>query len=374
MLGAMLYVQAGKGHYIPAKAVSDAMERAGHQACLLDMFVVLNAPFWQWYCRHEWRFMLQHPHLERLYHRCMDTHFIAFVLRTVSVRLHIHRDFILWYEQMRPDFILCTNFLGGSVISAIAKKAKLDVPVFVYAADVFNNPRAGFHSLLDRIFIPTEVGVHNLIAQGYTTEQVRLCPFPLQTSIQEMDKPTQSQARTSLGLEDRFTILLNLGGEGIGSTALVKHLIKNKLAWQVVVVGNMSEVTKKRFHSLAKQLPGLRILTPGFVSNIGLYMLACDVQAGKAGANALMESLSLGRPFMISELLHAARSTQTFFDAYQVGWVIRNAKLQMTTLKTFADNPEDIQNMRRRLASLPLQFDSDQFVNLLLNEVQALAD
>ncbi len=370
----MLYVHAGQGHYIPAKALTDAMERAGYQTCLLDMFGVLKAPFWQWYCKHEWRFMLHHPRIERLYHRFMDTHFIAFVLRALAVRLHTNRDFLSWYEHTKPDFILCTNFLGGSVIASIAKRANLKVPIFVYAADVFNNPKAGYCSKIDRLFIPTELGVKNLLSQGYTEEQVRLSPFPLQPSIQQMEKLSKSEARKLLGLEDCFTLLLNLGGEGIGSTALVKQLIKNKLAWQVVVVGNLSEASKQRFHALAKQLPGMSMHTPGFVSNIGHFMLACDVQAGKAGANALMESLSLGRPFLINELLHAARDTQTFFLEYQVGWVIRQPKQQMITLKAFAEDKTRQQRIEYNLKALPLQFDSDQFVNLLLNEVKSLAD
>ena len=374
MLGAMLYVHAGKGHYIPAKALTDAMERAGYQTCLLDMFGVLKAPFWQWYCKHEWRFMLHHPRLERFYHRLLDSHFIASVLRALSVRLHTNRDFISWYEQTKPDFILCTNFLGGSVIASIAKRANLKVPIFVYAADVFNNPKAGYCKTIDRLFIPTGLGVRNLLSQGYTEEQVRLSPFPLQTSIQQMEKLSKSEARKLLGLEDRFTLLLNLGGEGIGSNALLKQLIKHKLAWQVAVVGNISEATKKRFHALASHLPGMSMHTPGFVSNIGHYMLACDVQAGKAGANALMESLSLGRPFLINELLHAARDTQTFFQEYQVGWVIRRPKQQMLTLKAFAEDETKQQSIDCNLKTLPLQFDSDQFVNLLLNEVNSLAD
>lgn len=374
MLGAMLYVHAGKGHYVPAKAVADALQRAGHQACLLDMFSVLNAPFWQWYCKHEWRFMLRHPRVERIFHRFLDSFFMAFVIRTVSVRLHIVRDFKHWFEQTKPDFILCTNFLGGSIIRAVVEKTNLKVPVFVYAADVFNNPKAGFHAGVDRMLIPTQVGATNLLAQGYTPEQVRLFPFPLQTTIQQMEKLTRTQARQKLGLEDRFTLLLNLGGEGIGSTALLKQLIQGKLAYQVVVVGNLSEATKKRFHNLAKKLPNLSVHTPGFVSNIGLYMLACDIQAGKAGANALMESLSLQRPFMISELLHAARDTQKFFDEYQVGWVIRKSTDQMRALKAYAESPQAQEQMQRRLASLPLQFDSDLFASLLVNEVQALAD
>ena len=36
MKGAMLYVNAGKGHYVPAKALADSFIRAGQEAVLED--------------------------------------------------------------------------------------------------------------------------------------------------------------------------------------------------------------------------------------------------------------------------------------------------------------------------------------------------
>jgi processive 1,2-diacylglycerol beta-glucosyltransferase len=46
----------------------------------------------------------------------------------------------------------------------------------------------------------------------------------------------------------------------------------------------------------------------------------------------------------------------------------------MITLKNFAEDQQAQRLMQERLASLPLSFSSDLFVNLLLNEMQALAD
>jgi processive 1,2-diacylglycerol beta-glucosyltransferase len=42
MLGAFLYVDAGKGHYVPALALADKLEQQGHQALVEDMFLVCN--------------------------------------------------------------------------------------------------------------------------------------------------------------------------------------------------------------------------------------------------------------------------------------------------------------------------------------------
>ena len=300
MFGAMLYVNAGKGHYVPAKAAYDALLRSGHTGCVEDMFAILNSPFWQWFCRAEWRFLLRHPQMERCFHATQDTRFTAFWLSTLPLILPVRKAFLTWYETTQPDFILCTNFLGGTIITAIAKKEKLKAPIFVYVADVFNNPTAGFNRNIDRIFVPTLIGKENLYRQGYRKEQVVFAPFPLQSSVQTMERLSKQEARQLLNLEDRFTLLLNFGGEGIGSTALVEELGKRGLDWQIIVVGMLREHMKTRLADLQSHYPSLLIESPGFVTNIGTYMCACDVQAGKAGANALMESMALRRPFMIS--------------------------------------------------------------------------
>jgi processive 1,2-diacylglycerol beta-glucosyltransferase len=370
MFGAMLYVNAGKGHYVPAKAAYDALLRTGHTGCVEDMFAVLNSPFWQWFCRAEWRFLLRHPQLERVFHTTQDTRFSAFLLSNLPLILPVRKAFVSWYETTKPDFILCTNFLGGVIITAIAKREKLKAPIFVYTADVFNNPSAGFNRNIDRIFVPSLIGQENLYRQGYRKEQVVFAPFPLQSSVQTMERLSKQEARKILNLEDRFTLLLNFGGEGIGSTALVEELGKRGLAWQIVVVGALREHMKKRISELAKRYPSLTIESPGFVSNIGVYMCACDVQAGKAGANALMESMALHRPFMISELLHAARDTARFFARYQVGWVVRNHRKQADILQAFAESEPQRKAMEERLAKLPISFDSDQFITLLLEQIQ----
>ncbi len=370
MFGAMLYVNAGKGHYVPAKAAYDALLRSGHTGCVEDMFAVLKSPFWQWFCRTEWRFLLRHPQLERCFHATQDTRFTAYLLSTLPLILPVRKAFMEWHEATNPDFILCTNFLGGTIITAIAKKEKLKTPIFVYAADVFNNPSAGFNRKIDRILVPTLIGKENLYRQGYSKEQVVFAPFPLQSSVQTMEQLSRQQARQMLNLEDRFTLLLNFGGEGIGNTALVEELGKRGLAWQIVVVGTLGEQTKTKLAQLARSYPSLSIQSPGFVTNIGTYMCACDVHAGKAGANALMESMALKRPFMISELLHAARDTKKFFARYQVGWVVRNHRKQADILQGFAESEEQHEAMEERLAKLPISFDSDQFISLLLEQVQ----
>ena len=65
MKGAFLYVDAGKGHYVPAVALSDAMKDMGEEAIVEALFVIFKAPIVRWISKHYWRYLLHHPKLEK---------------------------------------------------------------------------------------------------------------------------------------------------------------------------------------------------------------------------------------------------------------------------------------------------------------------
>lgn len=370
MIGAFLYVDAGKGHYVPAKALAESMEKRGHKALVEDMFLACNSPFWAFYCKREWRFMLRHPMIEGIYHRAHDTKLIAALFRFLSTHMHLKKDFLAWYNLNTPDFIVCTNFLGANVITPIVQKLKLEIPVFSYAADAFNNPTAGFNKKLDLMYIPTFLGRDLLIKKGHPEDRVKVCPFPLKSSIQNLKVLSKQEARRLLNLKEMFTILLNFGGEGIGNTEFVYEVARRGLPWQVVVVGKLTAFTKKRFAFFQKQYPSFSLHTPGFIDNIGEYIYACDVQAGKAGANALMESMALARPFLVSDLLFAARDTTTFLNRYQVGWCENKTAKQVDILQQFYGDKEEQDQMKKRFSALPLRFNSDAFLDDIYEEVE----
>lgn len=369
MQGAFLYVDAGKGHYVPAVALAEKLKKQGHQALVEDMFLVIDTPFWASLCKREWRFMLRHPRLEGPFHHILDTKAMTHIIRSIMVRRHTKRVFLAWYTRTQPDFIVCTNFLGANIITPIVQELELPIPVFSYAADVFNNPTAGFNKKLDLMYIPTFIGRDLLLAKGHPPDRVKVCPFPLKSSIEDLPKLTRQEARAHLGLDDKFTILQNFGGEGIGNTEFVYEVARRGLPWQVVVVGKLTPFTKKRFAHFQSQYPDFSLHTPGFINNIGEYIYACDVQVGKAGANALMESMALARPFLVSDLLYAARDTTTFLNKYQVGWSENKTNKQIDILDSYYKDTEEQREMEKRFATLPLTFSSGAFVQDILDEV-----
>lgn len=361
MRGATLYVNAGKGHYIPAKALADSFNRAGHNVVVEDLFVALGTSFWEWFCKYDWRFLLHHPHLEKIIHNLTDNRFNTWLITNQGKKSNNLKSLKEWYEKYQPEFIVSTNFLGGIILPAALKCINVDIPVFQYAADVFDTPLAGINKNITKMYLPTELGCRNAIRKGQPADTVSLCPFPLQYSMETFQKKSKQEMRKKLGLKEKFTVLFALGGEGIGNPKFLYKMVDRGYNWQIVAIGGMSRTTNRAFDKFCAGYPYVDFIRPGFVHNVNEYLTAADIQIGKAGANALMESIYLQRPCMITDLLYAATATRDFFAENQVGWCEGNISKQVSIVESCFNNGSVLDAMTSRYGSLPIKFSADDF-------------
>ena len=124
MKGAMLYVNAGKGHYTPAVALAESFNNAGHNAIAEDLFTVVGAPFWEWFCKYDWRFLLHHPHLEGLSHRITDNRLSFYLIRWQGLSKKHLSNLYNWYIKHKPDFIVFNKDGSTEVIDVKGFKTK----------------------------------------------------------------------------------------------------------------------------------------------------------------------------------------------------------------------------------------------------------
>ena len=370
MKGAMLYVNAGKGHYIPAKALQDSFIEAGYECVLEDLFVVFDTPFWEFFCKYDWRFLLHHPNFEPLLHKTTDTRFNFKLIKAQGIAKHKLRSFEKWYNENKPDFIVSTNFLGGIFLPEACRLLGIDIPIYQYAADVFDSPISGINPDLTRMYVPSVLGKENVIKRGQPEETVATCPFPLQTHFEKYVKLTKHEARDKLGLENKFTVLVNLGGEGIWNTALLRELVERNYDIQVVAIGGLSVTTQNAFKRFRQDNPHFTFLYRGFVSNVQEYISACDVQIGKAGANAVMESMYIGRPFIVTQILYAFRASKDFFENRKVGWCENNVIKQADIIGSLYLNPDCLDRIDDRFATLPMNFGAAKFRDQIICDTQ----
>ncbi len=369
---ALLYVDAGKGHITPAKALADAFEELGHETVVDNLLAeVCKAPVVNWISKHNWRMLLHFPRLEKFVNPKTDSHANARRTRFLATHSHAHKDFKCWFDANKPDCIVVAHFLGANLIKPIVDHLGLHVPVFEYSTDVFFTPNIGIGGDLDKLYISTKLGKELTIEQGQPEQTISICPFPLKKTMRDLATLTKEQARKKLGLEEKFTVLLNLGGEGIGKTDFLEEVQQRGLDWQVIAVGTLSKSTAIRYSNFKKKYPGFSLHTPGFVDNIQDYIFASDVQAGKAGANALMESLYLKRPFLVSNLLYAALPTKQFMQRHKVGWTEDSVPKQVSIIQAYDEDKQEQEAMQQRFGKLPLSFDTLAFARMILEDTQA---
>lgn len=368
--GAFLYVDAGKGHYVPAVALADSFKRAGYEAIVDNLFTAVYAPFWRGFCKYEWRFCLHHPRFEMALDRFSDGKTISRFIKGQTSwfnRLDYFKD---WYELEKPDFIVSTNFIGGIILPVALKKIGVNCPVLQYAADVFDCPQAGINNSLYRMYVPSEYGMQKTLKRGQSKETTKLCPFPLSTAFTHCMLLSKKDARLKLGLKDKFTILISLGGEGIGDVHILKGLAARGLDVQAIVIGGKSKTTTRQLNDFMKKYPDFDLVRPGFVDNVYDYLMACDLQVGKAGANALMEAMYIQRPSLISEVLYMASEVKGFFKEYPVGWCEDNMEKKLDIIQKCYEEPSILEEVDELFKTLPLKFSADDFREQIIEDVK----
>ena len=373
MKGAMLYVDAGKGHYIPAKALADSFIRAGHEAVVENLFTVFDSGFWNFISKYSWRFLLHHPRLEPAMTKGSDSAFNERLMQMIVRRESHIRAFQAWYEKERPDFILSTNFIGGAIIPSAVRKLGIDIPVYQYLADVFDTPRIGVNNSLDRMYVASELGKANAAKKGQDEASLSVCSFPIQYKFESYVRCGQKEARKKLGLDDRFTILCSLGGEGIGTTNLLYHLAEAGVDCQFVTIGGHSSSTEKKFREFREKYPDFHLEMRGFVDNVPDYLEACDLQVGKAGANGVMESIYMNRPFIVTEVLYPFDSCCAFLSVHPVGWCEDDVKMQLGIIREYMQSHEMRESVKRSYIDLPLRFGADEFRDMVIQDTQNAA-
>ena len=370
MKGAMIYVNAGKGHYIPAKALADSFEDAGHEVMLVELFSTFGAPFWESFVRHEWRFMLRHPKLEAWADSKSDSPKTSSTVRKFTLHKKHIMAFSRWYEENKPDFILSTNFLGSALIPYTVKVLGLKVPVYQYCPDVFDTPGAGVCNLLTKAYIASDFGKEVLIAKGQDANTVSVCPFPIRKQFIKAKGFNQKEMRRKLNLPDKFTLLCSFGGEGIGNTTLLLELAARGIDCQAVVIGGYSNTTDEYFKKLSERYPDFPVYKRGFVDNVEEYIVACDMQIGKGGANSMFEAIYLEKPSIITEVLYLYRKCAVFLENHKVGWAENNSVKQADIIEQYINDANLRDEVTKAFKELPIEINSDKFRDLIIHDTK----
>ena len=183
---------------------------------------------------------------------------------------------------------------------------------------------------------------------------------------------SKNEARTKLGLDDVFTVQLNMGGEGLGSLALLDALAKKDYEIQILVIGSIDKKMQKKVESIKRTAgKNVRIIPTGFVKNVNEYLFASDIVAGRLGINTILEAFYLKRPFLVTELVYSVKPAAQYIEKYGVGWNCnQDVPSQVKVIDTYAKDAEKLAKMDDNFGKIPITYDAGLFAKQLVKDIE----
>ena len=371
MKGLCVYVDGGKGHYVPAVTVKTELEKLGCEAYLEELFDFLDIRWLGKINKFFWRFMLKHSKVENKVSSHND-HSNGMELAIRFGICHCMRCLKSYLEENPVDFIFCTHPYASTVLSEMLAHENIPIPVYYFATDVFTAPLAAICDKLRKFYIATKEGADAVLEMGQKHESVEICPFPLRQDIAFSPAYTKQEARRKLGLDENlFTIQFNLGGEGLGSLDVISAIADLGVELQVAVIGGMDKKMKKKLEALAHHIgKNVHIIVVGFVNNVNEYLYASDIIVGRAGINTLIEAFYVRRPFLITELVYTVMPSADYVVSHKVGWNCnRNKTLQIEVLQRCLTDKQYFSSIEKNFDSIPIVFDAAELAKMILSDV-----
>jgi UDP-N-acetylglucosamine--N-acetylmuramyl-(pentapeptide) pyrophosphoryl-undecaprenol N-acetylglucosamine transferase len=220
-------------------------------------------------------------------------------------------------RKYRPHLVIGT---GGYVCSPLVLAALfLRVPVLLHEQNAFPGRS-------NRLFAPYTKSVCISFAESkkYFSKRshLRLSGNPVRREFFELER---KEARRTLGLDDSTFLVLMMGGS-VGASSLSESVIhlKDNQVWKTLAAQGVriklstGHDQAKDYVEPAKAVPGVD--AEAYIHDGAVWMAACDLFIGRAGAMTCAELAALGKasilvpyPYAISD--HQTHNAATMTDA-----------------------------------------------------------
>lgn len=292
-------IAAGGGHVATARAMAQALEAAcPHTFDITISDFVRDLGFVDEDARHksQWRWMLAHPWTVRFGQRLIDA-FPAVTRGVLRRQMAAVAKAAAAQFQAAPPALIVANH--GFLTFALARSRRqygLNAPVLTFATEPLDASALWAEPDADHFAVPSRPVLDDLVRLGVSATKIDVVGYPVQQAF--LRPLSREAARARLGLPERFTCLVSLGGEGVGAnaTAVVRSLLTLPDPPQVVVISGRNEALAQQLRALDDE----RLVVCGFVEAMADYLAAADLVIGKAGPASVMEALAVGRPVLVT--------------------------------------------------------------------------
>jgi 1,2-diacylglycerol 3-beta-galactosyltransferase len=294
----VLTADTGGGHRSVSEALVEAFEEAAQTDVeTVDVFKYVPWPFSQ----------IPRMYLPTINHASMlwgasYGYFNNRVIGNLYLRILIdpvsQRGMRRLYAEHTPSLVVSTHPLFQFTAARILHKQMPGIPFVSMITDFASAHRWWFTRLTDLCLLPSDDLRPTALACGVAAKKIYVTGLPVHRSFSMNRYISRQEARTALGLENRTTLLLVGGGEGMGALREMAFSIEREFPdLQLLIIAGRNKALKAALDARTWKSP-TRVY--GFVKNMPQLMRAADVLVTKAGPSTLSEALICGLPTIIS--------------------------------------------------------------------------
>jgi len=202
------------------------------------------------------------------------------------------------YSEHTPSLVVSTHPVFQYSAARALHRGWPGVPFVTMVTDFASAHRWWFTRLTDVCLLPSEELRPAAIASGVAPKKIYVTGLPVHRAFSMNRYVSRQEARAALGVEDRTTLLIVGGGEGMGAIQAMAESVSQALPeLQLMVVAGRNARLYKRLSAHVWSGP---THVYGFVRNMPQLMRAADMIVTKAGPSTISESLICGLPILLS--------------------------------------------------------------------------
>lgn len=269
----------------------------------------------------------------------------------------------------RPDLIMSCHW-GCTHLFDLARKALgIEVPLFYVYGEL-----AGSYKLIncgaDIYFTETEEAYQGLLEIGIRPEQVEIINLIVHPRFYSLGV-SKEEARLRMGLaKDLYTLVVSLGGEGIGfSLEFVAEFLNGVKNAQMVILTGLN---KELFEALSREIKNERITVHGYleVEKMVLVKVAADIMAGKCGTLTICEAIKKGIPYIVTRIgAPNERANMEYLISKGFGWYEPKPALFARLINELIADPTLYNDALKRLSEVPRTNGAEDIASYIVSRI-----
>lgn len=372
------YVEAGKGHITPIKAISQAFKnKYGDRVNVCESFFYTETND-----KSLINFENGFKHAVEAQNKCAvvgglckvgnliagDCLAQRFLMQTTSKGIKSIASAVKHIEDLNADLIVTAHW----ATTYYANKIKNRPYTIMFCPDSYLNGM--FNMDCNDLLISTESGKkvgekQRLYAGGNITK----IPFPISDkAFSLLDK--REELVKKYDVKDSFVVTLSDGGYGMAKLEkTVKILAKSHKNLLVFALCGTNGKLYERLKNLQTS-PSVRVVPVAFTDKVLEYLAISDVCVGKSGANSMAEPAFFGVPVIITKCITYIEKGIKKYYVDEVGGAlyIPNVKKAVKTVEKFAENENERKFYADKMVKLRKDFGAEAVADLIYDRVLTL--